>query len=385
MAQTESQPYVPGVYVEELPLNRTRGPLPVFKILLILLGLLAFAGTVAAVVELVRLRRAPSSLEIAALAGLLVLTLSGAMLALLAIGSKRHMARLLEQISALEQRTAILAEQSAVRSREEPPAAAIPAVDPLEIRALMVDIRDILLQPQELRLRRYQSLLEAEFRRRLAAAERYMASRDFHRARDELAVLAERFGADDRVREARERLEHAAEEARAHDIAQTLSRTQDLMSLARWDEAERMAAELSDKYPAASEPAGLHERIRRERALYEQRHRQRMLEEIQQCVRQRRWREAAEGTRRFLEMFPKDIEATPLCEQLQTLEANAEIQTRQQLEQQYKELIGQHRYWDALGLARRIIGEYPFSPQAKALRGQVARVEELARQHEPQA
>ncbi len=128
----------------------------------------------------------------------------------------------------------------------------------------------------------------------------------------------------------------------------------------------------------------MRERIARERKLFEQRHRQRMLEEVQQCVHQRRWREAADGTRRFLEMFPNDIEAPPLREQLTTLDANAEIQNRQQLETQYKELIQQHRYWDALALARRIIGEYPMSPQADALRRQVARVEELARKHEPQ-
>jgi hypothetical protein len=109
-----------------------------------------------------------------------------------------------------------------------------------------------------------------------------------------------------------------------------------------------------------------------------------MLEEIQQLVHQRRWREAAEGTRRFLEMFPNDIEAPPLREQLKTLDANAEIQTRQQLEAQYKELIQQHRYWDAVGLANRIIAQYPMSPQANALRGQIGRLEELARRYEPQ-
>lgn len=372
-------------YHDETSPHRAIFPAGTFVLLSVLIGCLALGGAIAGVVVLVLTGSASTSLAVAVIAGLVILGICGWVLLLISQRVGRQLSRLLEQVGALEQRAAILAEQTAARSREAKDAPAAAVVDPLEMRALFTDIRDILLLPQELRIRRYQAAVEAEHQRRLAAAERYIASRDFHRARDELAALAERFGVDDRLREARNRLEHAAEEARAQDISQATARAQDLMSLSRWDEAERLAAELADKYPAATEPAALRERIQRERVLFEQRNRQRMLEEIQQWVRQRRWREAAAGTRRFLELFPRDIEAPALREQLATLDANAEIQTRQQLEQQYKELLAQHRYWDALGLARRIIGEFPFSPQAKALRNQVARVEELARQLEPQA
>ena len=65
--------------------------------------------------------------------------------------------------------------------------------------------------------------------------------------------------------------------------------------------------------------------------------------------------------------------------ELETLEANAEIQTRQQLEQQIKEHISRQEYWDALAIARRIMADFPFSPQANALRTQIPRLEELAR------
>jgi len=324
-----------------------------------------------------------SGWEIPLLGLVLLIGICGAVLSLAAVATRRQMSRLAEQLSSLDQRTAILAEQNAVRMREQP-APPAPRIDPAELRGVLTEIRDILLLPQEQRVRRYQLLLEAEFQRRLAATDRFIASRDFHRAREELTALTDRFEMDDRIRDARNRLERAADEARAQDIAQAATRIQDLMGLARWDEAQHLARELADKYPAAGEAAALVEAVGRERRLFEQRHRQRMLDEIQQLVHQRRWREAAEGTRRFLEMFPNDIEAPPLREQLQTLDANAEIQNRQLLEQQYKELIQQHRYWDALALARRIIAEHAFSPQANALRGQVARLEELARRHEPQ-
>ncbi|NLU20412.1 MAG: hypothetical protein GXW89_06950 [Phycisphaerae bacterium] len=371
----------------DYPMNGDRGPDNRFSFALgglgVLAALIAAASIAGAVVLLRRQGYQFSAGDITLFGVILLLGVCGIGLALAAIGNRRQLRRLGEQLSSLEQRTAIIAEQSVAKGRAEPPAP-VPHIDPAELRAILAEIRDILLLPQEHRLRRYQALVEAEYTRRLAAAERFIASRDFHRARAELTALTQRFEMDDRIRDARNRLEQAADEARAQDIAQAATRIQDLMGLGRWAEAEHLARELADKYPAAGDAAALLERVSRERRLFEQRHRQRMLEEIQQLVHQRRWREAAEGTRRFLEMFPNDIEAPPLREQLKTLDANAEIQTRQQLEAQYKELIQQHRYWDAVGLANRIIAQYPMSPQANALRGQIGRLEELARRYEPQ-
>lgn len=370
----------------EYPISGERGAsnalTNVFVALAVLAGVIAVGSVVVTAVLLHRHDYALTGLELTFLGTVLILGLCGVALCLGAIGSRRQMSKLTEHMAALEQRTAIIAEQSVARTREPPPAPA-PQVDPAELRAVLREIRDILLLPQDQRVRRYQALLEAEFQRRLAAADQFVASRDFHRARQELTALTERFEMDERIREARNRLENAADEARAQDITQAAARVQDLMGLGRWDEAERLGRELADKYPAAGEPVALIERVVRERRLFEQRHRQRMLDEIQQLVRQRHWKEAADGTRRFLEMFPNDIEATPLRAQLQTLDANAEIHTRQQLEMEYKGLIQQHRYWDAVSLARRIVAEFPMSPQANALRGQMGRLEELARAQEP--
>ncbi len=47
------------------------------------------------------------------------------------------------------------------------------------------------------------------------------------------------------------------------------------------------------------------------------------------------------------------------------------------------EFVRRQQYWEALALARRMLTEYPLSPQANALRGQVPRLEELARRQPP--
>jgi hypothetical protein len=109
-----------------------------------------------------------------------------------------------------------------------------------------------------------------------------------------------------------------------------------------------------------------------------------MHEEIQQFVHQRRWQEALRAAQQFLQTFPNGSDSDSLRSQLETLEANADIQARQALEKQIKEHLQQHRYWDAVALARRIIAEHPLSPQANALRSQLPRLEELAHQQEPQ-
>ena len=213
----------------------------------------------------------------------------------------------------------------------------------------------------------------------MAATERFIDSHDFHRARQELASLAERFGSDSRINEMAERLEKTAQSALANNIILVSQHVENLMKQGDWDHAERIVLELADKYPTAVEPTALVERVQRERKAFALKHRQRMHDEIQQFVNQRRWQEALVANRKFIETFPAGVDTDALRAQTPTLQANAEIQARQKFEHHIKQYIEQHQYWDALAMARRIITEYPLSPQANALRSQLPRLEELAR------
>lgn len=312
----------------------------------------------------------------------LIFGLSACGIMVIGISVLRKLCRLSEQAASIEHGTAVLAERTVARQTEEK--AASGQLDPTEVPRLMAEIRDILLMPEDHRRRRFEQVIESEFTQRLARARQGVASRDFHHAREELNILTARFGEDDRIREARGILEREARAAQEQDIVKVRRQIQDFMGLNRWDEAERLARELADKYPTAPDPVALIEHVCRERQIYEQKQGVRILEEIQGYVHQRRWKEAAEGARHFLVRFPVGPDADNLRTQLDTLEANAEIQIRQQLENQFKDCLRQQQYWDALAIARRIVTEYPFSPQANALRGRVARLEELARTHQPQ-
>lgn len=384
----------------ELPLDEALGSTPVMdegidqvrprlprliQSLIALTAVIAFfalVGVVTAGVLIAAPAAAGRGTAVLAIIVQLTFGLSACGVMIVGISVLRKLTQLSEQASAIEHGTAVLAERSVAHPSEAK--AAIGPFDPTEVPRLMSEIRDILLMPEDHRRRRFEQVIEAEFTQRLSRARQCVASRDFHHAREELNILAARFGEDDRIREARGILEREAKAAQEQDIVRVRRQIQDCMGLNHWDEAEKLARELADKHPSAPDPVALIEHVCRERQIYEQKQRIRILEEIQGYVHQRRWKEAAEGARQFLVRFPVGPDADNLRTQIDTLEANAEIQIRQQLELQFKDCIQQQQYWDALALARRIVTEYPFSPQANALRGRVARLEELARTHQPQ-
>ena len=72
--------------------------------------------------------------------------------------------------------------------------------------------------------------------------------------------------------------------------------------------------------------------------------------------------------------------AAAVRQQMATLKANAEIETRQELENEIKELIRTKKFADALDLAQQVIANYPDSPQAEALRSQLPRLQQRAKE-----
>lgn len=337
-----------------------------------------------AVVVLVARQGVVTGMEILAIAALLIGVLAACGLLIIGIIIYRQIDALVEKLTAVDQQTAILAEQSMARTQAHTYAQST-TVNPVELRTLLERIHEVLLLPEQERAARYRTMVERELGRRLAVIDHLISTNEFHQAREELTALSERFGQDRRLAETAGRLEKAANAALANDVTRVTQFVKDVIAQGRWDEAERTVLELARKYPSATEPNALLERLRQEKKKFEQLNRQRMHDEIQQFVNQKRWQEAQSAARKFIETFPAGPDTDVLRNQLPTLEANAEIQSRQTLERYIKQYIQKQQYWDALALARRILNEYPLSPQANALRGQIGRLEELARRQAPQS
>lgn len=354
------------------------------------IGLIIAAGFVAIVTcagilvifSRLAMRDAPyTSVDVAMLVMITLVGLIGVVVCLSLHFFLERQKRQAETLTHINQQTAIMAEQSIARTSAATStyaSASTTTVDNSDVVRAIEELKEVVLLPEQERQRRFALLVERAFQQRLQLAEQHARSRDFHRARQELDGLQMRFGQSDRLTYARQQLEKAAEAARAQDVTNVTQHVNELIRQSRWDEATRAVRELVQKHPESNDAQALAERVASERRAFAIQHRQRMYEELQSLASRKQWAEAADATRRFLATFPNDPEADILREQLKTLDANIEIQYRQNVEQEIKAHIAQHRYWDALALARQLIAAYPLSPQANALRPQVPRLEELA-------
>ena len=117
-------------------------------------------------------------------------------------------------------------------------------------------------------------------------------------------------------------------------------------------------------------------RVRRERKAALDEHRSRMFAEIQQHTNDRDWSKALDSAHRFITTFPEGMEAEALKVQLPTLEENARIQQRQQMEREYEALVRERRFADAIELGQQIISDYPDSSSASILRHQLPKLRE---------
>jgi len=239
------------------------------------------------------------------------------------------------------------------------------AVDAKKMLALLREIRDLmLLRPEEREETR--ARLQANLQRQ--AAEEVIDAinlRQLGKARAMLRDAEARFGATLTLERLTERIREASSRREPLDYVHTKRLIEEAISSGRWTLAERYVHALYLNHPESA----------RCRKLWDDTRRARLHAHVQSCVTEHHWDEALVGAREFLERFPGSIEAETLRSRIDTLKANAEIQQRKQYETRFKELVRTHRYTEALRLARHVIGQFPDSPQANALRQQIPMLE----------
>ncbi len=259
-----------------------------------------------------------------------------------------------------------------------------PTTDPLgtapwhEILPLLRDIRDnSLLSAEERREKKLRSA-DAEFQLAREAVETLIGDHDFVRARQVAEHLRVRRPEENRAEFLMERIEAAREQYESQDVRVITKQVEDLISISAWHRARELVQHLQQRHPDSAEARQLWLRIEREHRLFQDEQRRRMHAEVQRFVSRKRWSEALAAARTFVERFPGCNESEALLLEIPTLASNAEIEVRQQLEGQIMDFVRHGRYIEAAEMARRVIQKYPESPQADALRTQLARLEELA-------
>ena len=280
---------------------------------------------------------------------------------------------------ASEQSAASHREFSAGRSRATAADDLLGGSDELdELLVLTREVRDISLLNEEQRSLR----LQAQGKAALSLLQRevpvLLREHNWIEARNRVQEARERFPSFSEWDALERQIEQMRAQVEAHDIEAAERQVDDLTSLGAWDRVAEVMNELLERHPDAPRANELAQRLRAQRNQAEAEQRTRLMAQAQEASNNREWKPALAAATSLIQRYPKSPEAQALRMQLPTLHENAEIQTRQQMETQIRDLIKEHRFDEALRVAHELLDQYPDSPQAGVLRDQLPRLEEKA-------
>lgn len=266
-------------------------------------------------------------------------------------------------------------------TRSETDGHTLPGVSETEwkqVIGLLQDIRDNALLPEQQRAEKKQRIADEELQQAHLRITTLTQQGQFTQAREIAEFTARRNPDDPRATELIAQVEDARESQEFEDVRACTRQVNDLISISAWGRVRELVQQLQDRHPDSAEARQLMLRVERENNVFQDEQRRRMAAEVQRCVTKRRWDEALVAAKMFIDRFPGCEESEALRLQLPTLEGNAEIETRQRLETRIMDYVKHGRYMEALDMARKVIEQFPGSPQADALRAQLERLEQLA-------
>jgi tetratricopeptide (TPR) repeat protein len=258
-----------------------------------------------------------------------------------------------------------------------------PAVPWQKLVLLLQEIRASMLLTPSQRREEWLQLVEQEIDTARSQVHSFTAKGDFARAAEIAESLRRKYPKEIRVEELAIEVENARGQHEAEDVSSYTRQVEDLISISAWERARQLVQQLIDRHPDAAAARQLLLRVEKRHRVFQVEQMRRMNAEIQRYANDRKWEEALAAAKAFLVRFPHSEDAETLRMQVPTLEANAQIEVRQRLEAEIMECARQGRYIEAAQLARKVIEQYPESPQAQVLRAQLNRLEELA--HNPDA
>jgi len=227
---------------------------------------------------------------------------------------------------------------------------------------------------------------EARSRRHLAKVgeqlavevEQAIEADDFAEAERVLARLAAELPASQRHHELRAQLEQARTDARVRDIRDGTAEANDLMAASHFEQAEKVAENLLNRHPTATEAIALVDRVRRETSTFVTEGSRRLFARIDRDVEAHRWHAALKAAESFLENYPDCPEADLIRAQMPTLTDNALIEDARRLRDDVLDMIEHRRFAEAVKAAKELIENFPETMAAGELREQLPQLTKLA-------
>jgi len=247
-----------------------------------------------------------------------------------------------------------------------------------EVVVLMRELRDISLLNDEQRTLRLQAQGKAVLSLLQREVPVLLREHNWIEARERVQEARERFPTCSDWDEMERQIEEMRARVEARDIEAAKRQIDDLASLGAWERVAEVVNELLERHPDAPQAIELAQGLRAQRHRAEAEHRTKLMAMAQDAANQREWKTALATATSLIQQFPKSPEAQSLRIQLPTVQENLEIQLRQGMENDIRELIKAQRFDEAFRAANELIQQYPASPQAAALREQLPRLEEKA-------
>ncbi len=247
-----------------------------------------------------------------------------------------------------------------------------------ELVVLTREVRDISLLNEEQRSLRLQAQGKAVLSLLQREVPVLLREHNWIEARNRVQEARERFPSFSEWDALEKQIEQMRAQVEARDIEAAERQVDDLTSLGAWDRVAEVMNELLERHPDAPRANELAQRLRAQRNQAEAEQRTRLMARAQEASNNREWKAALTAATSLIQRYPKSPEAQALRMQLPTLQENAEIQTRQQMETEIRDLIKEHRFDEALHVAHELLERYPESPQAGVLRDKLPRLEEKA-------
>jgi hypothetical protein len=206
----------------------------------------------------------------------------------------------------------------------------------------------------------------------------FVAMREWSKAERLVLSMESEFPNDNEVGKARHYLEHARKLNEEEAVARGMREVEELIAGTSWDQAHARARALVEGFPHNGPVRALLDRVQREREIFQESTVARLFDELRHDIDRRMWRRAFMHAQNLLERFPTHPRSDGLRRQLKTLQDNAEIEERQELEVRIQELVKSQRFEEAIALGEDLIRRYPLSPQAESLDALLPRLRDLA-------
>jgi hypothetical protein len=211
---------------------------------------------------------------------------------------------------------------------------------------------------------------------RLEEASVLIQHREWEQADALLTLLESLHPGDADVLARRNELDDARGAARETAWTQVVRQVEDMVALARFDDASTAVAVFRRAHPTHVDAAGLAARVIADRDAHVERTAAAMFNEIRTAIEARQWRMALDGAQRFLGQFPDHPRSERIRQQVRTIQKNAEIEERHEQEDRIRELAKSGRFAESADLCQDLLARFPDSPQAPSLRNLLPRLRE---------